>query len=59
MCPERRRKQINVNKVRKAYGIEEDKNPNGKQILEAWADQLKKLNDSCVVVTGDHVWTFA
>ncbi|KAG8888710.1 hypothetical protein FRB98_006967 [Tulasnella sp. 332] len=58
VCPDERRKYVDVRTVRKQRGIEEDRKPSGKEILEAWTAELGDMTESCVVVTDDHVWTF-
>lgn len=58
MCPDNRRVYVDVKEVRQKYGILEDDKPGGEKILEAWAEELGQRDESCIVVTGDHVWTF-
>lgn len=59
VCPWHRRVHVKVQDVRKTFGLEEGSDsPSGKQILEAFGQTLAALNDSCVVVGGDHVFTF-
>lgn len=60
VCPLNRRAYVRVQDVRKKYGIEEDdgQTPSAKQILEAFGQTLLAMNESCVVVGGDHVFTF-
>ncbi|KAG9003015.1 hypothetical protein FRB93_011302 [Tulasnella sp. JGI-2019a] len=58
VCPHDRRKVVNVDAVRRARGISEDDKPSGRAILEAWGKELGEMSEPCVVVTGDHVWTF-
>lgn len=49
---------MDVHTVQKKWGIEDAKEPDGKKILDAWASELGNMNQSCVVVAGDHVWTW-
>ena len=59
VCPKSRRVRVSVQDVRKKYDIEEASDrPTGKETLEAFSKTLLAMNDSCVVVGGDHVFTF-
>lgn len=61
VCPSRSSKirNVDIDKVRVKYGIEEAKEPSAAQILEAWSTELGAIEDSCVVVRGEgHVFSF-
>lgn len=58
VCPQERRTYVDAKVVRRLRDIPEERRPSGKEILEAWAAELGNMTESCVVVTGDHVWTF-
>lgn len=58
VCPKSRSTYVDVEMVRKKWGIEESQTPDGGKMLEAWGAELGSMNQSCVVVTGDHAWTW-
>lgn len=58
VCPLWARTWVNVREVRKKYGLAEELSRNGKAILEAFAEHLSKIDDPCVVVEHDHLFTF-
>lgn len=58
VCPPERRVQVNVKEVRKEMKMELSDNPPAKDTLSKWGKKLRSLNDTCIEVMGDHVWTF-
>ncbi|KAG8905825.1 hypothetical protein FRB99_008190 [Tulasnella sp. 403] len=58
VCPEERRTYVNIKEVRTRLGMEEKDSPPAKEMLEKWSKELMDMNDTCVSITGDHLWTF-
>lgn len=56
VCPPERRVQVDVHATRRELGIEWGAPV--RDIIERWADKLRAMNDTCVEVTGDRVFTF-
>ncbi|KAG9008378.1 hypothetical protein FRB90_008935 [Tulasnella sp. 427] len=56
VCPPERRVLVDVHETRKELGIEWGAPV--RDIIERWADKLRAMNDTCVEVTGDRVFTF-
>ncbi|KAG8956286.1 hypothetical protein FRC04_004366 [Tulasnella sp. 424] len=56
VCPPERRVFVDVLETRKELGIEWGAPV--KDIIERWAQKLRAMNDTCVEVSGDRLFTF-
>lgn len=58
VCPYWIRTYVNPRVVRAKYGLTDEGSRNGKAILEAFAEHLSTMNDSCIAIEHDHLFTF-
>ncbi|KAG8906179.1 hypothetical protein FRC01_008099, partial [Tulasnella sp. 417] len=62
VCPPERRKYVDTGELRQKLGlIEQDRGPanSTKEILVSFSKYLLEIDDTCVTMTGDHVFTFS
>ncbi|KAG8904053.1 hypothetical protein FRC00_014281, partial [Tulasnella sp. 408] len=62
VCPPERRKYLDTGELRKQLGlVESDRGPanSTKEMLVGISTYLREIDDTCVTLTGDHVFTFS
>lgn len=58
VCPSERRTRLDVGVVQRELELEWGRDPEGYDMLERWGRKLREMNDTCVEVGGDHVFSF-
>lgn len=56
VCPPTRRKVINVEEEHAEWGVTEE--TEGRELVERWSKKLNELDDPCVEVSGDTIFSF-
>ncbi|KAG8855398.1 hypothetical protein FRB96_007055 [Tulasnella sp. 330] len=56
VCPPNRRKKINVGKEHAKWGLKPD--IDGKELLDRWTKRLAAIEDGCVEIVGDVIFSF-
>lgn len=57
VCPWWQRTYVDIKAFRKKYDLWDESLRKGKSMVEAFAEHLAALNDSCIVVENEHLFT--